>query len=243
MVEWSLVDKLDQRIQLFIGLGATDQQIRRLLDNWHIVAALAGGRLASCFEEFIPVQREETATDVDWDIWEEKLRHFPVTIDFSTPVRERVVRAGITVTFSSVEQFLDAAPCEEGVKTLRMKVMRAKRPVSVRELNRMLVAKYLKQTRLVHILEFVSQHPDSVPPSTLATGSFCTQQCGRSQVVSIPCIRKAIVEDGGRVERMILTAESFEGDIYESIIPQGHTILVIRHPLKRDKNGKLLQDK
>lgn len=243
MVEWSLVEQLDQRIQQFIGLGATDQQIRRLLDNWHIVAALAGGRLTSCFEEFVPMQREEGTTDVDWDTWEEKLRHFPVTIDYSTTLQERLVRAAIRDTLRSVEPFIGVANNDVGVQTLRLKVIRNRKPVTDTALSALCKAKILVTARLPHMLEFAAQHPDSVPVNLLSTGSRqYLGDLGVTACVEIPCIRKAIVEDGGRAERMALMTQPFKNGSGGIEYPARQTFLVIRYPLKRDEAGKLLKE-
>jgi len=244
--DWDLVERLGHQVDQFVGLGATDEQIQRLLDNWHVVSALASGRLASLFEEFVPVQPEKGAEAVHWHMWQEKLRHFPVRMDPATTLRERVVRAGVGATLSSIEPFLGRSASDDApIETLRLKIVRSTKPASDAALERMLSAKLLKPALLAHLMEFAAEHPDSVTPNLFATGSRqYVQQPDGSDKVEIPCIRKAIIQDGDRREHMtLMTNEFMEGPAGGIVYPAMSTFLVVRYPIPRGPDGKLLLKK
>jgi len=236
-VNWSLIDKVSHRFDQLLGL-ADDEQMNRLLANFHLVHAIMGGRLDRLLTEFMTMEPAENCPGVDWLGVKERLRQYAVRTD-PVDLNQAMRSAGIVCDDSAVLHELDrldAGGSElPGGQPLRMKLVKFDGPASFNTVETVFRSKELVPASLEHLICFAVQFADEIPDQLVGLGTLSIAREAGDRGVTEPAggiYVPAVVRDPGpkRVSRLIFQR-------YDRLLsPQwadGKVFLAVRYPRER----------
>ncbi|KPJ86059.1 hypothetical protein AMJ57_00680 [Parcubacteria bacterium SG8_24] len=226
-VDWSLIDRLDARFNQLVGI-ATEEQLKRLLENFHVVQAIANGRLTSCLEQFVPSERDVGCPDVPWEGIFERPRHYVVE-KVSHPDWEGLAQAAGIIEVAPDFRELFGRLQDDSPRYLRMQLFRIKVDLDWPQFSRFMESRGLKPARITHLLSFATQYADSVPDGLAALGTSFIRRYDGPTVVQVPVIVPS--DDGRRLSAAAVG--DFEGQIIGPSVTAVEHILMVRYPFVR----------
>jgi len=217
---WPLIEKLDGRFQRLVGI-ASDEQMRRLLDNFHLVDALSHGYLDELMEQFLVIR--PPAVNGRTPVVHEQLRQYDLKIGSGRFVGSLFEAADVEVA-ETARQFLRVDGDEDEQGRVRVKLVRFE-GIGLSEALAACRSLGLKPASALCLAHFVDQFPGSVPGRLLAPGSASAAKLLRSTLVGLPCL-----EPGGRrsfkLGTYLLSAEDPVG------LAENCVLLTVRVPLQ-----------
>lgn len=233
-VNWGLIEQVSRRFDQAVGL-ADEDQLNRLLANFHLVHALMGGHLDKLMTDFVTMDPAGNCPGIDWLGVKERLRQYHVRTD-RVDLGEALRTAGIVCDNDAVRRELDRLDAGEfaGGEPLRMKLVKFDAG-TFNTVESVFRAKELTPASLEHLICFAAQYPEDLPDLLVGSGTLSIANQSGGQAASEPpggIYVPAVVREPGpnRVGRLVFRRYD---RLFSPQWANDKIFLVVRYPRER----------